>query len=251
MSPKSLPQDVLPAALYDYLAEEIYQSAPVTIQEQLLALALAPELSDDDIGGVTLGPFDQIRNLGFLSAESDVELHPLIREFLLQKLSGTPGAQSSARTAVYECLKHERWDRAFELVMRFDLRSMVEPVLEAAYGPLMRSGHLGTLSSFTALVRTSPSFPPPVVDLVDADLAMSDGAFRLAADLATRVRDQIADDHPLASRANTIIAQCAFIQADLGTAADSYRHAYASARDPRSSRRTLRLGVGFDPRRDR
>jgi len=79
----------------------------------------------------------------------------------------------------------------------------------------------------------SPSFPPPVADLVDADLAMRDGAVYLAADLARRVRDQIPTDHPLASRASTIIAQSAFVQADLTTSAESYRLAYACARDAR------------------
>lgn len=233
MSPKNLPKNVLPAALYDYLAEEIYRSAPPLIQEQLLDLALAPELSADAGSDQKPGLIEQLRGLGLLSAENETELHPLIREFLLQKLLGTPGAQASAHAAVQACMERERWDRAFELVLRFNLGSMVEPVLEAAYGPLMRSGHLGTLSAFTANVRRSPSFPPPVVDLVDADVAMRDGSFRLASDLASRVRDQIGSDHPLASRANTIIAQSAFIQADLPTAAEAYRVAYATARDAR------------------
>jgi LuxR family maltose regulon positive regulatory protein len=233
MAPKSLPRDVMPAALYEYLAEEIYRSAPLAIQEQLLGLALAPELTEYESAGETPDLIEQIRALGFLSSENETELHPLIREFLLEKLTGTAGAEDMAREAVDACLKQERWDRAFELVLRFNLRSMVEPVLEAAYGPLMRSGHLGTLSAFTANVRMAPSFPPPVVDLVDADLALRDGAFQLAADLATRVRDQIPIDHPLASRANTIIAQTAFIQADLATSAESYRLAYASAGDAR------------------
>jgi ATP/maltotriose-dependent transcriptional regulator MalT len=237
ISPKSLPHDVMPAALYDYLAEEMYRSAPASIQERLLGLALAPELRDDErdgeIAADTASLIAQIRDLGFLSAENETELHPLIREFLLQKLTSTPGAQRLARKAVHACLKQERWDRAFELVLRFNLRNMVESVLEAAYGPLMRSGHLGTLSAFTANVRSSPSFPPPVVDLVDADLAMRDGAVHLAVDLATRVRDQIPTDHPLASRASTIIAQSAFVQADLATSAESYRLAYATARDAR------------------
>src|SRR4051794_2864108 len=60
------PQDVMPAALYTYLADEIYRAAPEDVQSLLLELALAPELTDEQL------PHDspivqQINDLGFLS----------------------------------------------------------------------------------------------------------------------------------------------------------------------------------------
>ena len=108
---------------------------------------------------------------------------------------------------------------------------LVESTLEASYKPLLRSGRLETLSSFAASVRIAPTFPPPIVDLVEADAAFRDGAYALAADIARRVRQALPHDHPLCSKANAIIGQSAYIHADLAGAEEAYRLAYETATD--------------------
>jgi ATP/maltotriose-dependent transcriptional regulator MalT len=234
ISRSSPPATVMPTGLYDYFAEELYESAPASVQEALLTFALAPELTGEVVAEKAGGAgevIQQIRDLGFLSTEQDAQLHPLIRAFLLQKLAADPGAQTLATEAVFSCLKRAKWDRAFELVLRFDLLDLVEPVLEAAYNSLVRSGHLGTLSAFATAVRTGQSFPPPAVDLVDAELALRDGATRLARDLASRVSEQLQLDHPLASKASKIVAQAAFSEGDLPATVAAYASARASAKD--------------------
>jgi ATP/maltotriose-dependent transcriptional regulator MalT len=234
MSSSSPPTEVVPAGLYQYLAEELYGSAPAAVQEALLSLALAPELTREviaaqfgDSSGVVL---DRIRDLGFLS-EHGSELHPLVRDFLLHKLAAQDGSEALAREAVNRCLISERWDRAFELVLRFNLRDLVEPLIEAAYGPLVRSGHLGTLSAFAAAVGVGQGFPPPGIDLIDAEVALRDGASHLASNLATRVCNQLPAAHPLLSKASKIAAQAAFTEGDLPRAVASYDLAYRSAAD--------------------
>jgi ATP/maltotriose-dependent transcriptional regulator MalT len=229
------PADVMPAGLYDYFAEELFGSAPTPVQEALLGLALVPELTDEvlveKVGGSGDEVIQQIRALGFLSTEQDAQLHPLVRAFLLQKLAADPGAQTLATEAVINCLRREKWDRAFELVLRFDLLDLVETVLEAAYNSLVRSGHIGTLSAFAAAARTGQSFPPAVVDLVEAELALRDGASRLARDLASRVSKQLQVGHPLASKASKIVAQAAFSEGDLPATVAAYESARSSAKD--------------------
>ena len=89
---------------------------------------------------------DAARALGFVSTGDEAELHPLLREFLLQKLHENPGAAARVRHAVAICLSAESWDRALELVLRFGLVDLVERILESAYKPLLRAGRLGTLS---------------------------------------------------------------------------------------------------------
>jgi LuxR family maltose regulon positive regulatory protein len=235
MTASSPPVGVLPASLHDYLAEELYESAPSAVQEALLSFALAPEVSREvvtaKVGTAGSEMLDQIRNLGFLSTEHEAELHPLIREFLLQKLATDQNSHALARDAVVQCLERERWDRAFELVLRFDLLDLVDQLIEAAYGPLIRSGHLGTLSAFAAAVGTEGSFPPPGVELVDAEVALRDGASRLAADLASRVGDHLPPGHPLSSKASKIVAQAAFTEGDLPRAVASYDRAHSTAKD--------------------
>jgi ATP/maltotriose-dependent transcriptional regulator MalT len=221
------PSDVMPRALYGYLADEIFRSAPAAVQTRLMELALLPELSDEsNSAGATV---EEIRELGFLSSEHATELHPLIREFLLEKMAGTRNAEGAARRAVASCLERERWDRAFELILRFELIDLVEPALEVAYWPLLRSGHLGTLLAFASKVRTVGAFPPPAADLVEAEVALRDGSFLLASDLATRVGTEFAEGHRLASRAHAIVAQARFARGELAPAVEAYERAHAAA----------------------
>ena len=225
----------MPAALYQYLAEELYQSASESLQKRLLGLALVPEMTGEVVAR-TLGEeaptlIEEARDLGFLSSGQPAELHPLIREFLLHKLVEDGRSNDSVREAVHACIDQNRWERAFELILRFGLLEMIEPVLEAAYKPLVRSGRLGTLSAFAASVRVAPHFPPPVVDLIEAEVALRDGAFPLSVNLATRVRMQLPTDHVLASRAHAIVGQGFFAQGELESAEAAYRGAHESARD--------------------
>jgi len=230
-----LPGGVMPAELYAFIAEELYQSVPEALRQQLLRLALAPELTQDAtselLGDERDKVIEEAREVGFLSADQVTDLHPLVRDFLLQKLSEDPQAPDLVRSAVRMCVERERWDRAFELVLRFELEDLVEPVLEAAYKPLARSAHLATLSAFASSARASGARYPITVDLVDADVALRDGDYSLAGALATRVADRLDEGHTLTSRANTIVAQSAYWQADLVTAESAYRAAYESADD--------------------
>ena len=84
--------------------------------------------------------------------------------------------------AIAACVRRERWDRAFELILRFGRDDLVETALATAYMPLIRSGHTGTLAAFATKVRVAPTFPPAVVDLAEADIALADGAFELASE---------------------------------------------------------------------
>ena len=255
-----LPGGVMPAELYTFIAEELYQTVPEVLRQHLLRLALAPELTQDATSKL-LGDdgdkvIEQAREVGFLSTDQVAELHPLVRDFLLQKLSEDPHAQDIVHQSVLSCIEQQRWDRAFELILRFELADIVEPVLEAAYRPLARGGHLGTLSTFATSARGcfSPSLYPIVIDLVDADIALRDGGYALAADLATRVLSRLGVGHVLASRANAIAAQSAFSQADLSKAEPAYRAAHETASDDQDEAEALYgwalasiQGEGADP----
>ncbi len=238
-----LPGGAMPTELYAFIAEELYQSVPETLRQQLLRLALAPEASQvamlELLGDDGERVIQEAREVGFLSTDQTTDLHPLVRDFLLQKISEE--AQDLVRSAVLTCIERQRWDRAFELILRFELKDLIEPVLEAAYKPLARRGHLGTLSTFARSARASlaPEACPAVIDLVDAEVASRDGAYSLAIDLATRVRSSLSRGHILASRANAIVGQCAFSQADLKTAESAYGAAHQTARDDQDEAEAL------------
>jgi DNA-binding NarL/FixJ family response regulator len=96
--------------------------------------------------------------------------------------------------------------------------------------PLIHSGHTGTLATFATKVRVAPAFPPAVVDLAEADIALADGAFELASRIAHRAVARLGEGHELASRAETIIAASAYARARPIEAEAAYRRAFESAR---------------------
>ena len=228
------PGGVMPVALYDYFAEELFRSAHATVRARLMTWALASSLSFDALraqfGDDARRIVEQARELGFVSSDQ-LEVHPLIRDFLLQKVSELPDSDSLVRRAIADAVEDGAWDHAFELIIRFNKVDLVERVLEDAYRPLVRSGRLGTLSSFATAVSQTPTFPAPVVDLVGAEVALRDGGFELASEISKRVILRLPERHGLRSRPFAIIAQSAYIRGDLRTAQASFEQAHAAAQE--------------------
>jgi DNA-binding CsgD family transcriptional regulator/tetratricopeptide (TPR) repeat protein len=231
------PRSAMPEALHRYLAEELFQSAPETLRASLLTLALLPRLSSESLAsefGERRGEIiNQAHRLGFITGEAQTELHPLLREFLLSKLLDEPGAEERVRRAITNSIEIEEWEHALGLVLRFNLNDLVDPVLTAAFSPLARRGLVGTLSAFASQVRLVPAFPPAMVDLVDAEVAMREGQLELAVDLAGRAHDRLGDGHPLRSRASAIMGHSHFLLASYDDAEAAFSNARAEALEVR------------------
>jgi len=242
-STADLPSDALPAALHRYLAEELFQGASPQLREDLLTLALLGDSSQRTLqahfGADKERIVSEASELGFGSGEQEFHLHPLLREFLLEKLLETPKAIDRVRKAVQTNLAAESWDHALELILKFELFDELDSTLSLAFKPLARSGRFGTLSRVAEAARTTPSFPSPSVELVAAEVALRDGSFELAADLASRVEPKLGGDHPLASRAAAITGHAAYLLADFEAAENAFDRARAQAQDERDETEAL------------
>jgi LuxR family maltose regulon positive regulatory protein len=228
--PASVGEGILSTSLYQYFAEELFSTADDELQAQLLTLAVVPETAGDESAGIQQQQFiRRAAELGFLSLQQPHDLHPLLREFLLEKFSEKPDSQETASEAVRACLASERWERAIELIERFGLNHMVEEALKASYHPLIRSGRFGTLASFGVWARRTSELQPIVLELIDAEVALAEGSFELALSLAQRAVDELKGEHRLFSRACWIIGQAAFARGDPERAEIGYRQAYESA----------------------
>jgi ATP/maltotriose-dependent transcriptional regulator MalT len=231
----SLPKGSLPASLYQFLADELFQMASRKLQGDLITLALLAELTnallDAQFGTRATHVIEQARDLGFITNDGIPELHPLLREFLLTKLLDEADAEPRVRQAVTANLSAGSWEQALELVLRFDLLDLVEPTLETSFKPLVRSGRLGTLSAFAKHASSAPTFPPAVVDVVEAEVAQRDGQLQLASELITRVRPHLSRDHPLRSRAEAIAGQSALMLANFREAEAAFDDAREHAMD--------------------
>ena len=214
----------IPSTLHGYVADELFRSASTETQNDPVELGLLPDLTPATLrhrfGANSDHVIERARDLGFLSHEAKVELHPLLRDFLLAKLAEDPLAADRVRSAVDGSLEVHAWDKALDLVLRFALSDLVDPVLQQAFKPLVRSGRVGTLSAFADQIRQVPGFPVASVDLIEAEVALRDGQSELALQLARRVQRQLDEEHPLRSRAYAIAGQAqffsaAFVEADL------------------------------------
>ncbi|MFL5927527.1 MAG: LuxR C-terminal-related transcriptional regulator [Gaiellaceae bacterium] len=224
------PRGAMPDALYHYVAEELYTSAPGRLREDLVTLALLPRLEPELLSRKFGDRKDEVvreaRDLGFMSGETQWELHPVLREFLLSKLSEERHAGERVRAAIDAAVAGRDWEHALSLLLRFPNGELVDPVLTQAFGPLVRAGKVGTLSAFAATVRLTPAFPDATIDLIDAEVALREGQLELAIDLGRRAHRRLATDHPLRSRTSAIIGHGHFLLASF----DAAEGAFAAAR---------------------
>jgi LuxR family transcriptional regulator, maltose regulon positive regulatory protein len=236
-APAPPPQGAVPEALHRYLAEELFNRASSELQEALFTFALRggrgsagfDEHSGDDGSRLVA----EAELLGFGSGDTSFELHPLLRDFLLEKLSGRPDAARRARAAVANCVEDGAWDQALALILRFDLADLIEPTVAAAFKPLVRSGRLATLTAFATSLQNAQSSPS--ISAVIAEAAFRDGNFDLAVDAAETARSVLPRDHSLSSRMTAIVGQISFLQGDFSSAEASFRSASELAGDERDS----------------
>jgi ATP/maltotriose-dependent transcriptional regulator MalT len=227
------PRGALPDALYQYVAEELYKSAPHALRNDLVTLALLPRLEPELLAGKFHDRTDQVigeaRDLGFVSGETQWELHPLLREFLLSKLREERDADQRVRATIEGAVEGREWEHALSLLLRFPNSDLIDPVLTEAFAPLVRGGKLGTLSAFASNSRLAPAFPPATIDLIDAEVALREGQLELAIDLARRASGRLAMDHPLRSRASAIMGHGHFLLASFDAAEGAFAAAHAQA----------------------
>jgi ATP/maltotriose-dependent transcriptional regulator MalT len=232
-----VPPDTVPEALHRYLAEELYHRASPSLRDALLRVALRGHSSDGlpRDPDVSASMAVEAARLGFTSSAEGFDLHPLIRDFLLEKLLALPDVDERVRSAVLANASEEMWDHALALVRRFKLHDLAEPMLSRAFKPLIRDARLATLEGFARDFQRDVIPCPPSAHVVLGEVAFRDGNLELALDLAEAVSSELSADHPAASRAAALMGQIAFLNADFHSAEIAFRHAEQSSTDDRDA----------------
>jgi LuxR family maltose regulon positive regulatory protein len=248
----TLPEDDLPAPLYDYFAEEVYLQAEPAVRWGLCQLAIAPTITTEiaeALFGETAGALllEHAVRLGVLSAESHGRyvLHPLLRDFLETRVREHA---ASARAGVISnleafLLRHDDWDDAFVLIERWGDESHINQLIENALERLLAEGRSPTLERWLEFAR-SHAVESPVVDLAGAEIAFRRGEHRLAEVLALRSAQGFPSDHPLVARAYFRAGQSASLTNRLDLALALHRQAQRHAHDQVQTREAL-LGQLF------
>jgi DNA-binding CsgD family transcriptional regulator len=248
----TLPEDQLPAKLYDYFAEEVYLQAEPAVRWGLCQLAIAPTITievSQTLFGQEAGALilEHALRLGVLSSDNEKRyaLHPLLRSFLETKVSDHAAESVSAVVSRLEdfLLEHSDWDDAFLLIERWGDETHVDRLIEAGFERLLAEGRSRTVETWLTFAR-SHNVQSPVIDLAGAEVAFRRGELRLAEALAVRAADRFPTDHAFAARAFFRAGQSASLNNRLDLALNLHRKAQHVAREPVELREAL-LGQLF------
>jgi LuxR family maltose regulon positive regulatory protein len=247
-----LPEDDLPATIYEYFAEEVYLQAEPAVRWGLCQLAIAPTITtelvevlfDEETGPLVL---EQGVRLGVLNSDSHgrYSLHPLLRDFLETKLQEHGHNARALIVSRIEdfLLRRDEWDDAFLLIERWGDERHIDHLIESALERLLAQGRLATVERWLEFAQ-SHDVQSPVVDLAGAETAFRRGEYRLAEVLALRAAQNFPADHPLAARAYFRAGQSASLTNRLDLALALHREAHRLAHDRAQVREAL-LGQLF------
>jgi ATP/maltotriose-dependent transcriptional regulator MalT len=211
------PAEEMPDALYDFFAEELYQTIAEPLREKITRLALVPSLDSAAIklllGDESTEVLATGVRVGFLTRFGDGQVcaHPLVQAFLEKKLGSEPEksipvADETARLL----MSASRWDDAFSLVERFQLAHLLEPLISASLADMIGQARLTTLERWVSLGRHKTE-TSPIFDLAEAELAYRRASYARAETLALQAADGLEPEHPLFARAFIVAGHAAHL----------------------------------------
>ena len=233
-----LPHQGLPPALYEYLAEELFQQLDTELQMALCKLCVAPVVTPG-ILQVILGQTDDIQiesavRLGVLQEhEASYEIHPLLRSFLEPKLlSLDPDEVEGLATRVIDHLiSVGSWDDAYEVIDRLGTPSRLDHLVTTAIGDIIENGRLSTLGQWLDSASRH-HVTSPTLDYAEAELAFRQGRYGTASALASNAARaaQVSEYEP-SLRAKILLraGQSALLDSRERDALDHFRAARAIA----------------------
>jgi LuxR family maltose regulon positive regulatory protein len=238
------PRGDVPGALYDFFAEEVFQTLEPDVRTGLATLAVAPVL-DRELACRVLGPehsariVDEGLRTGILDERgAGLDLHPLARTFLGTQQLGAPDA--SRRSAIAECLavyKERRdWDAVFALIDRNGLVIPLEGLVDEALDELLTGSRLTTLERWVEAAEREGN-PGTIFRLARAELLLRQGEHLAASTLASSAANASETSVQEAFRAIMVMATASHIAGDEAEAATLFAKAREVAPSERETRR--------------
>ena len=139
------------SALFDYVAQELFDALDADVQRHLVLLAV-PSTLDPNLVQSTLGAdtervlHDSIRaGLMTLREGGELEIHPLCRAFLERKLWDVGVRSEQIDALAMNLIEASRWDDAFELIRRFDLPERLPVLIERGLRRVLGEGRLAAV----------------------------------------------------------------------------------------------------------
>jgi LuxR family maltose regulon positive regulatory protein len=245
LSSSPLPDMSAGADLHQFFADEIYRRIDRDVQRALCELAL------HETGGRELVfhelPTSLAKRVGqvgldnglLTNADPQLEIHPLLQEFLIRKLSEERPSRFRrivARSARL-LIRHREWDEAQRLISRIGDERLMSELLSACADDLLSSGRIASLRGWITVAEQDS----PDVRVLEAELAFREGRFHESESLAVLAAEDERTGPAKRSHAYFTAGRAAHAASRASRAAELYSRARAEATTPESAR-AARLG---------
>jgi ATP/maltotriose-dependent transcriptional regulator MalT len=197
-------QDEVPEALYDFFASELYRELDEDLREDVSKLALASTISlrlaSELFGSRATAILAEAERRGFLARhESQYELHPLLRQFLILKLQDLERS-ALHRLAVQICeweIGEGNWNEALQLADRYELSPLLFTIIEANLDDVLAQGRIVSVEKWLDIARKHDA-ASPTVSLVEMEISFRRHQFDQARSHAQRLISKLPiEDHRL------------------------------------------------------
>lgn len=235
-------------ALYDYFAQELFDSAPSQVTDALLRLTPYPTLSaaivSDVLGEHASTACERATSLGFLARydRNTYELHPLLREFLEVKFAARTDADALVEAAFREVLAEGQWDDAHTIITRFNREELYDDLLELSLTTMVKRNRVATLSAWIH-DATNRGLRSPLLDVASAEIDLRLGNFERALTTGLLAVGNLSEASLHLSRAYAIASECAHLLWRPEQALEYGRLAEATAQTEDDKRRAIWAGL--------
>jgi ATP/maltotriose-dependent transcriptional regulator MalT len=236
----SLDDERLPETIHDYLAEELYGSLGSRTQKIARILAVVAPLNravaTTVFGEVVDSALTEAADAGLIECDDEtIEMHPLIRRFLLTKVA--PADEKDLSFILGVLIARHDWDAAFSVV-EVALPGRVDDLLRAAVPELLSRSHIQTLETWLRLAD-DVGVAGEASELVRAELAFREGQYLEAHAIAAAAAALLEDPDELKTRTLLVAGRAAHLASQEDAALHAYRRARALA--PTDALRTAGL----------
>ncbi|MGH3116024.1 MAG: LuxR C-terminal-related transcriptional regulator [Gaiellales bacterium] len=237
--------EAVPEKLYDYFAQELYESLSKEHRKSLGMLSFASGFDRrfaEHVLGETAGKaIESGVRTGALSPSDrhSFDLHPLFAEFLRERVFETFVEKQDAAARIGRALlTAHRWDEAVDIACRFELPDLLVGTMEDALDSLLDSGRLPTVTRWLDAGAALQS-DSPVLDLAEAEVAFRVGDYRRAEGVAEQAARRLGRKSRFCSRAYMRAGHSALLASREEISISYFEHARATASDGRDLREAL------------
>ncbi len=229
------PSGVEGTSLARFFTEEILDGLSQSQQRDLELIAILPSF-DAEVGEHLLGRRHSrlvtaaIRSGLGSSRNGTLELHPLLRDHLIERARANKRYGLAVGVATRALLKVGRIEDAIDLAGRNSRQDLAREILEVTGPTIVRSGSRQSLVSLASLCRGNASCPPALLDLIEAELALRKGSYGDAAALAQLSLEAFHESSHTYAR--IVAGRTAFASWDMTSAVSHFKEAQARAISP-------------------